>query len=188
MNNLSIIESILYAVGLDGIEISDLKRVFDGIEVDIIRADIKKLQLKYENDEQSGFVIKFFGSKVLLLTKEENASFVAKLVHIKTKNPLTNALLETLAIIAYNQPCTKTKVQEIRKIDPSFAFEKLEELNLIQNIGRATSPGSPFLYQVTDKFFNLFGIKNIKQLPKLEDINFDGINQEDFFDANREQE
>ena len=59
--------------------------------------------------------------KIDLLTKEKNHEFLAKLVDIKTRNPLTPALLETLAIIAYNQPCTRTKIEEIRNIDPTFA-------------------------------------------------------------------
>jgi len=185
MNNKSVIESILYTVGIEGIEISSIKKVLD-IPTDEIRNLIKEIGNKMANDPECGFTIKAYGERYYLLTKQENHEALAKLIDVKTKNPLTPALLETLAIIAYNQPCTRSKIEEIRNIDPTFAVERLIELGLIENLGRAETPGTPFLYGVTQKFFELFGIKSLKELPPIEEVNFDVSDEElNFFDSSR---
>lgn len=185
MSNKSVIESILYTVGSEGVELSSLKKVLNIPTADI-KNTLKEMAKEMSDDENCGLCIKVFGEKYYLLTKEKNHEFLAKLVDIKTRNPLTPALLETLAIIAYNQPCTRTKIEEIRNIDPSFAVDRLIELGLIVNTGRADTPGNPYLYEVTQKFFELFGIKSLKDLPPIEEINFDVADDDlNFFDSSR---
>lgn len=185
MNKKSVIQSILYTVGSEGVELSSLKKVLD-IPTQEIKNLLKEIGTEMASDENCGLCIRVFGDKYYLLTKESNHEFLAKLVDIKTRNPLTPALLETLAIIAYNQPCTRQKIEEIRNIDPTFAVDRLIELGLIVNTGRADTPGNPYLYEVTQKFFELFGIKSLKELPPIEDVDFN-INDEDlnFFDSSR---
>ncbi|MCQ2748211.1 MAG: SMC-Scp complex subunit ScpB [Mycoplasmoidaceae bacterium] len=185
MNNKSIIQSILYTVGSEGIELSSIKKVLD-ISINDIRQTLKEMGTEMANDPNCGLCIKAFGDKYYLLTKESNHEYLAKLVNIKTRNPLTPALLETLAIIAYNQPCTRQKIEEIRNTDPTFAVDRLIELGLIANTGKADTPGNPYLYEVTQKFFELFGIKSIKDLPPIEDANFN-LSDDDmnFFDSSR---
>ncbi len=188
MSKLSIIESVLYALGQDGIEVSEIKKVCN-IDAKEIKSLLKKLQNKYKEDEDCGLVLKNFGKKYFILTKEENASELAKLINIRIKNPLTKSLLETLSIIAYNEPCTKLMVSQIRNADAAFAFDKLESLDLICKKGRASTPGSPFLYKTTDTFLNCFGLKNIRQLPKMINPTFEDTTTEDisFFDSSREE-
>lgn len=185
MNNKSVIESLLYTVGSDGIELSAIKKVLD-IPTNEIKLLLKDMAKEMSNNENCGLCIKVFGDKYYLLTKEQNHEFLAKLIDIKTHNPLTASLLETLAIIAYNQPCTRGKIEEIRNTDPSFAVDKLIELGLVVNTGRADTPGNPYLYEVTQKFFEIFGIKSIKDLPPIEEMNFD-VSDDDlnFFDSSR---
>lgn len=185
MNHKSVIESILYTVGSEGVELASIKKVID-LPINDIKKLMKELAADYSNNPNSGLCIKVFGDKYYLLTKETNHEFLAKLVNIKTKNPLTPALLETLAIIAYNQPCTRAKIEEIRNIDPTFAVDRLIELGLVENIGRAETPGNPFLYGVTQKFFELFGIKSLKDLPPIEDVDFNVADDDlNFFDSSR---
>lgn len=185
MSNKSIIESILYTVGSEGVELSSIKKVLD-VPTNDIKNTIKELAKDMADNEDCGLCIKVFGDKYYLLTKEKNHEFLAKIVDIKTKNPLTPALLETLAIIAYNQPCTRAKIEEIRNMDPTFAVDRLIELGLIQNMGRADTPGNPFLYEVTQKFFELFGIKSIKDLPPIEEVDFNVTDDDlNFFDSSR---
>lgn len=185
MNNKSVIESILYTVGSEGIELSNIKKVVD-IPTNDIKNILKELASSYANNPDSGLCIKAYGEKYYLLTKEANYDFLAKLIDIKNKNPLTPALLETLAIIAYNQPCTRSKIEDIRNMDPTFAVDRLIELGLIENLGRADTPGNPYLYQVTQKFFELFGIKSIKELPPIDEIDFKAIDDDlNFFDSSR---
>jgi len=185
MNYKSILESILYTVGSEGIELAAIKKVVD-LPVPEIKNILKELATEMANDENCGLCIKMFGEKYYLLTKEKNHEFLAKLVDIKTKNPLTPALIETLAIIAYNQPCTRAKIEEIRNMDPTFAVDRLIELGLIENMGRADTPGNPYLYQVTQRFFELFGIKSLKELPPIEDVDFNVTDDDlNFFDSSR---
>ena len=185
MNIKSVIESILYTVGSEGVELSALKKVLN-VPTDEIRTALKQLGTDYANNPNCGLAIKMFGDKYYLLTKEANHEFLAKLVDIKTRNPLTPALLETLAIIAYNQPCTRSKIEEIRNMDPTFAVDRLIELGLIENLGRDSTPGNPFLYGVTQKFFELFGIKSLKELPPIEEVDFNVTDDDlNFFDSSR---
>lgn len=183
MNYKSIIEAILYTVGSKGIELSELKRILN-INTLEIKTNLKQMSKQFSEDENCGLCIKVYGEKYYLLTKENNHSYLEKLIVSKAKNPLTPSLLETIAIIAYNQPCPKSKIEEIRNIDATFAINRLIELNLIENIGKSNAPGNPYLYQVTQNFFNLFGIKSINQLPPIENINFED-NEINFFDSSR---
>lgn len=185
MENKSVIESILYTVGSEGVELSSLKKVL-GLPINDIKSTLKEMAKEMANDKDCGLCIKVFGEKYYMLTKEVNHEFLAKLVDIKTRNPLTPTLIETLAIIAYNQPCTRAKIEEIRNIDPTFAVDRLIELGLIQNTGRADTPGNPFLYEVTQQFFELFGIKSLKDLPPIDEIDFNVTDEDlNFFDSSR---
>jgi segregation and condensation protein B len=186
MTNKAIIQGLLYIAGSDGIELNSIKKVLD-IPVDEIRSIIKDLKKQYDEDENTGLTIKIFGSSYYLLTKLEIKDYVSKLVDIRVKNPLSPALLETLAIIAYNHPCTSIKVEEVRGTNCDSAIKRLIDLKLIENVGRASTPGRPYLYELTQNFFNLFGIKNLSDLPK---INFEDNQDLDqsFFDVNRYDE
>jgi segregation and condensation protein B len=183
VNVKSIIESILYISGNDGVDVSDIKKVVN-LPTEEIRQLIKSMKQHYEQNPDSGFVIKIYGSHFYLLTKPENKEFIGKLIDVRLKNPLTPAVMETLAIIAYNNPCTGVKVDEIRGTSSENALKRLENLDLVKNTGRASTPGRPYIYEITQKFFNLFGIKSLSELPK---INQDSKNIEDldFFNANR---
>ncbi|MDR3257880.1 MAG: SMC-Scp complex subunit ScpB [Mycoplasmataceae bacterium] len=183
MNTKSIIESILYVSGSDGLDISDIKKVIN-LPADDIRKLIKEMKNSYDTNADTGFTIKTYGSHFYLLTKPENKEFISKLIDVRLKNPLTPAVMETLAIIAYNNPCTGVKVDEIRGSSSDGALKRLESLELIKNIGRSNTPGRPYVYEITQKFFNLFGIKSLTELPKIntEDGNLENV---DFFNANR---
>ncbi|MDR1235227.1 MAG: SMC-Scp complex subunit ScpB [Mycoplasmataceae bacterium] len=186
MNVKSIIESILYVSGNDGIDVNDIKKVVN-LPADEIRKVIKEIQETYKSNPDSGFTIKAYGAHFYLLTKTENKEFISKLIDVRLKNPLTPAVMETLAIIAYNSPCTGVKIDEIRGTSSDGALKRLESLGLIVNSGRAETPGRPYLYEVTQKFFNLFGIKSLNDLPKINQDSSD-LENVDFFNANRFEE
>jgi segregation and condensation protein B len=187
MSNKAIIESLLYVSGADGIDISDIKRVLD-IPSDEIRDILKQMSQDYETDTDSGLIIKVYDNHYYLFTKPEHKDLIAKLADVRLKNPLTPALLETLAIIAYNTPCTRIKIDEIRGTNSEGAIARLTNLKLINEAGRAETPGRPYIYELTQEFFNLFGIKSLKELPKIdfsisEDFDVDTV---DFFNTNHE--
>ncbi|WEK82962.1 MAG: SMC-Scp complex subunit ScpB [Mycoplasma sp.] len=180
-NIKSIIESLLYVAGQDGIEISELKRVLE-IKSDEIRAYLKDMKKDYESNPNRGLTINNYGDKYFLLTKTSNKDLISKLFDVKIKNPLSSSLLETLAIIAYNAPCPGSKVEQIRGHSAINQIERLIKLDLIKNVGRATTPGCPYLYDVTPKFFSTFGIKSIKELPDItKSFDENNSNDEDFF-------
>ncbi len=105
-----------------------------------------------------------------LMTKEEFSPHIRTLLQIKKSNRLSKAVLETLAIIAYKQPVTRSQVEAIRGVSVSHAFEILQSRHLIKVIGVAELPGRPRLYKTTDEFLHHFGMKNLKELPTIEEL------------------
>lgn len=102
-------------------------------------------------------------------------------------NTLSQAALETLAIIAYNEPITRIVVDEIRGINSSHMIRKLVSMDLIEEKGRSDSAGRPILYGVTDKFLDYFGLANTSELPKIEEIEVDDT-EKDLFESKYKEE
>ncbi|MCV3743311.1 SMC-Scp complex subunit ScpB [Ureaplasma sp. ES3154-GEN] len=165
-NAISVIESILYLTGEDGASLNDFKNALQLEHYDITDI-LNKLQKNYETSN-SGVVLVKFGDKYKILTKPKNKQHLVLFVNEPTRLILSKTTMITLAIIAYNQPTTRAKIYQIRKKDPKSAIDTLLKHNLIIEAGRAPTLGSPLLYKVSQRFFDLFGIKNIAELPKLE--------------------
>lgn len=186
-NTKSIIESLLYIKGRDGTTVNEIKKVIN-LPVDDIRKLLKEMKKEYDQNVDRGITIQQYGDTYRLLTKKENHNILTLIYDTKTKSPLTQSLLETLAIVAYNQPCPSSLIEKIRGHNALNGLEKLTKLDLIKCIGRANTPGKPYLYEITNKFYDLFGIKSIKELPNIdENINLDDLdNSFDFFDSSKE--
>lgn len=105
-----------------------------------------------------------------LVTQPAYAPFIRRLFQIKKSRRLSRAILETLAIIAYKQPVTRAEVEAVRGVSVSYAFEALLEKRLIKIAGVAETPGRPKLYRTTDEFLIHFGMKNLKELPSIEEL------------------
>lgn len=105
-----------------------------------------------------------------LTTEAQFAPYIRRLFQIKKKNKLSKAVLETLAIIAYRQPVTRPDVEAIRGVSVSHAFGLLQERRLIRAVGVAEVPGHPRLYRTTDEFLLHFGLKNIADMPSIEEL------------------
>lgn len=180
----SLIESALYVCGNEGLSISDLKRLTNAQSSDIKKI-LKDWTNELDNDPTRGITIKIYGEKYKIFSKAENREDLSKLITIKYRNPLSSKVMETLAIIAYNQPCTRAIIEDIRAKDPTATIQKLIELGLVAEAGRADTPGRPLLYTVTHKFYDIFGIKNLSELPKINiDQPFDA-DDVSFFDTTR---
>ena len=190
-SNKAIIESLLYVGGNEGVTIAEIKRVVD-LPTDDIRKILKEMKKECDESPNRGVTIECYGDFYKFLSKPELNDQLSKIFEIKTKNPLTQTMLETLAIIAYNSPCSASKVEQIRGHDASSAVARLTALGLIKNVGRADTPGRPYLYEVTPKFFDTFGIKSLNELPSINesllgdefDINSDTV---DFFNSSRDE-
>ena len=166
MNFISILESLLFVVGDEGLSYEEIKKILE-IDDDTLNKIIEQLNLKYDSAEH-GIELTILGNRLKLVTKRENKKYIQKLVDLNDSDVLTEAALETLAIIAYNQPVTRLMVDEIRGVSSSYIIRKLVYKNLICEIGRSESAGRPVLYGTTSLFLDYFGLKSISDLPNIE--------------------
>ena len=179
MKYLGVLEGLLFVVGDEGISLESICKIMEMTETEA-KDLLKKLKEKYESDD-SGIRISFLGNSFKLTTKPEHKDFYKKLVGEQTSHTLTTSSLETLAIIAYNGPLTKTEIDELRGVDSSYVVRKLVAQDLIQICGKSNLPGRPNLYEVTKYFLDYFGLATISDLPKLEITN--NQNDEDLYNT-----
>jgi segregation and condensation protein B len=163
-----ILESLLFAAGDEGLS---LKQITSVLEVDEIQANeiVTELQQDYESDENRGIKIVQLAGVYQLATKKEHADYLKKLVESPGTAHLSQAALETLAIVAYKQPITRAEIEEIRGVKTERPLHTLSSRALIKEVGRAEGTGRAILYGTTKEFLDYFGLKNIKELPPLPD-------------------
>lgn len=166
MNKLAVLEGLLFVVGEDGLTINQIMDILE-IENEEAKQLISSLKEKYESDI-SGIRINFLGNTFKLTTKNEHRVYYQKLIENPDSNVLSQAALETLAIIAYNQPVTRLQVDDIRGVSSSQMMRKLTAKGLIKEAGRSDSLGRPILYKTTSEFLDYFGLATIDDLPKIE--------------------
>jgi segregation and condensation protein B len=137
-----------------------------------IHASLKSLIEKYQ-DEVYSFQIEHVGGGYQFLTKPAYQSSIGILLKQQAKKRLSNSSLETLAIIAYKQPVTKSQIEQIRGVNCDYTTQKLLEKELIEIKGKADSLGRPILYGTSDKFMEYFGINELQELPTPRDFSKD---------------
>jgi len=146
-----------------------LAEALGGIDTEIVVNLLEELEAEIETLPLP-YTLKSIAGGYQLVTKPEHAAVVRRLFQIKKSKRLSRAILETLAIIAYRQPCTRADVESIRGVSVSHAFEQLQEKRLIKVSGVAELPGRPKLYRTTDEFLIHFGLKSLKELPSIEEL------------------
>ena len=166
MNLKGVIEGILFAVGDEGITLKDLVMILD-VPVDDIKNTLVELKNDYEKDDR-GIRITFLGNSFKLTTKKEHKEYYQKLIENPENNTLSSAALETLAIVAYNQPITRVEIDEMRGVSCVHIIRRLVAKGLIKEAGKSTMPGRPNLYATTSEFLDYFGLSSINDLPKVE--------------------
>ena len=159
----AVLEGLLFVVGEDGLTIDQIKDILS-IDDDTSKELIKELKSDYE-DESRGLRIDFLGNRFKLTTKEEHKDYYQKLIENPTSNKLSQAALETLAIIAYNEPITRMKIDNLRGVTSVQIIRKLVAKGLIKESGRSNLPGRPILYETTNEFLDYFGLSSIDELP-----------------------
>ena len=162
----SILESLLFAAGDEGLSLKQLAEV---LEVNELHASemIEDLRQEYDRDDKRGIMIVQMAGTFQLATKKENAAYLKKLVDSPHTSALSQAALETLAIIAYKQPITRAEIEEIRGVKTERPLHTLMAKVLIKEVGRAEGTGRAILYGTTKEFLDYFGLKNLKELPQL---------------------
>lgn len=160
----SVVEGLLFVAG-DAVPIKELCDIIN-IDEPTLRKIINQMIDNF-NDENRGIRIIEVNNCYQFCTKPEHYEYIERLVKPQNRQGLSQASLETLAIIAYKQPITKAQVDYIRGVKSESCFSRLVEKELIHDIGRMDGPGRPMLYGTTDNFLKLFGLKSIKELPTL---------------------
>ncbi len=161
-----IIEGLLYVQGDLGLTID---QVADVLEISEEEAKSLILSLKQDYiDEDRGLRINYLGNAFKLTTKEEHKEYFKKLLENPKNNILSAQALETLAIIAYNEPITRLDVDEIRGVDSTYVIRRLLAKGMIKECGRSEKAGHPILYKTTNDFLDYFGLSSKDDLPKIE--------------------
>ena len=164
----AVLEGLLFVVGEDGLTIDQIKDVLE-LDEESSKNLVMELKKDYE-DESRGLRIDFLGNRFKVTTKFEHKAYYQKLLENPETNFLSQAALETLAIIAYNEPITRVQVDSIRGVSSSSIIRKLVAKGFIKEAGRSELPGRPILYETTHEFLDYFGLSSIEDLPKIDDV------------------
>ena len=174
MDNLELyIESLIFTTA-KAVTIKEIRQTleshfdskFKEKEVSELLANLSE---KYADDKYP-FEIKEIAGGYQFMTKGTYYPLVSQYLRLESKKKLSKAALETLAIISYKQPITKSVMESIRGVNCDYSVTKLLEKELIMISGRADGPGRPLLYGTTEKFMNHFGLKSLKDLPKIKEF------------------
>ncbi|WP_373875452.1 SMC-Scp complex subunit ScpB [Lapidilactobacillus luobeiensis] len=170
------IESILYTVGDAGITLKEMAGIL-GIHPSALRQLLEQLQTTYDQGA-GGLTILTFGERYQLATKAGYAPLLHQYFAGHQPNSLSQAALETMAIVAYQQPVTRIEIDEIRGVKSAGALQTLMARQMIKESGRKEAPGRPILYGTTAYFLDYFGLKSLKQLPDLKDFSGQPFDQQ----------
>lgn len=162
----AIIEGLLFLSGEDGLTLDEIIDITNK-DKEIVKTYIKELFEDYKSTDR-GIQLEFLGNHFKLTTKSEHKDYYKKLKTIEENSPLSQTALETLAIIAYNGPITRIDIDNLRGVNSSYVIRKLFLKGLIEEVGKADTPGKPRLYNITPKFLDYFGLGSIDELPKIE--------------------
>lgn len=175
----SAVEAVLFAAG----EPVELQKIADVFEIEPELADRILYNLAAELDERrSGICLLKLGDKYQLSSRTEYAEIIRDFLELRKNTPLSGAAFEVLAVIAYNQPVTKSFVEQVRGVDCSGVIATLCQKKLIEERGRLDLPGRPLLYGTTPEFLRVFGISSLDELPPLP------VNEQEQADENTENE
>lgn len=165
MNNQykPLIEALLF-VSTDPVSSEEIERVVGISERTVIEL-IEELANEYDQGGR-GIQMRKIGKGYIIATRPEFAEYIRELYHPKVQQRLTQAALETLAIIAYKQPITRSEIEDIRGVKVEKALITLQKRGLIQELGRKHTIGTPIIYGTTDLFLQYFDLEDLSQLPE----------------------
>ena len=179
-----ILEGLLYVTGDDGLTLKEVMSILNITEEEA-KELVYKLKTSYES-ENRGLRLNYLGNTFKLTTKQEHKDYYEKLLQNENTHTLSQAALEVLAIIAYNEPITRTVVDEMRGVDSIYVIRKLLAKGLIKEAGKSDAPGHPILYKTTDDFLDYFGLSSKDDLPKIDDIVTDDTEKDLFKSSYKE--
>lgn len=163
------LEAILF-VSSEPIPRNRLLEIFDEGDREEANAALEAVLERYRPEEGRGVAAEEVAGGVRLATRPELGGWLRRFFEVRGGTRLSMAALETLAIIAYRQPITGPEIQELRNVNPSGVLKTLLERRLVRIAGRKPVVGHPFLYRTTKEFLVHFGLKDLKELPPLEEF------------------
>lgn len=162
----SIVESLLFASGDEGLTGKQMASVLEITEMEAISL-IHELMDELNNNESRGITVVELAGTYQLATKKENSAYLKRLAQSPQTATLSQAALETLAIIAYKQPITRVEIEEIRGVKTERPLQTLIGKVLIKEVGRLEGTGRAILYGTTKEFLDYFGLRSLEELPPL---------------------
>ena len=178
MNLLGVLEGLLFVVGDDGVTLDDICKTLE-IKEEKAKELLTQLKKTYESNER-GIKISYLGERFKLVTKKEHKEYYQKLVNNR-EEVLSQAQLEVLAIIAYNEPITRIEIDEMRGISSTYVIKKLLSKDLIKIVGKSDLPGKPNMYRTTREFLDSFGLASLNELPEIEEEKTEEDQTKDLF-------
>ena len=161
---MAVIEAVLFACG-EPIDAAKLSEACE-IEKDTVLKIIDRLNDRY-TENGSAFRINRLGDSYQMMTQPQFPPYIKTALETRRQVPLSQAAMEVLAVVAYNQPVTKSFVEQIRGVDSSSVVNSLVAKGLVQEMGRLEIPGRPISYGTTEHFLRCFGMQSIETLPKI---------------------
>ncbi len=176
------IEAILFVAG----ESVELKTISEALEVDetVLKVIIDEYAQKLVDDER-GFKIVRLEDKYQMTTNEKYFEYVEKIYKKRTNPTLSESVLETLAIVFFKQPITKSDIASIRGVNSDYNVNKLLECNIIRELGRSDLPGRPILFGTTDEFLKYYGISSIEEFIENNRQSFDVVLDEEMEESEK---
>lgn len=167
MNKEAALESLLFVAGDEGLSTEEIMSL---LQVTPLEAHhlISQLNERYDSQADTGLTIIETRQRFQLATKKDYSELIRRYATSPFSSHLSQAALETLAIVAYKQPITRIEIDEIRGVQSSGMLQRLLIRGLVKENGRAETPGRPIIYGTTDYFMNYFGLKDLDELPSAE--------------------
>lgn len=161
----AIIEAILFTMG-ESVEVSRLAEVIDS-DVKTTKSLLTEMQREYL-ERDGGIQLLILDDAVQLCTRKELYEYIICIAKAPRKITLSEAALETLAIVAYKQPITRVEIEKIRGVSSHHSIDRLLEYDFIQELGRLDAPGRPILFGTTEQFLRSFGLESLAQMPEMD--------------------
>lgn len=168
MRTTRIVEAILFASETP-LTPEEIARASEGLDAAGVEAAIEELRAEYEREDRAVQIYRL-GDGYQVLTRPEYAPYLERFDSIPKVSRLSQAALETLAIIVYRQPVSRVEIDEIRGVNTGPVLRTLQERGLIEVVGRAEGLGRPLLYGTTKQFLEHFGLRSLEDLPRAEDL------------------
>ncbi len=159
---VGVLENILFTAG-DSVAVSDIAQALGCGEAELSAVLEEEIRVR---ESAHGLMIRRLGDRVQLATRPAYAPLLQSLFGVKNEEELTQAMMETLSIIAYRQPVTRAEIEEVRGVNTSYTLNALLEKRLIAEAGRKEALGRPILYVTSEGFLRHFGLSSVDELPQ----------------------